>query len=550
MKSFLSIKFLTVVIGLIVTLSSAVMWGEGEDVTEKSYEECMPTCMKEYKEKCAVDFKNDAGGRSTCESRARSECEATTCGGAEKLSAIKNRCNTAFKAYADTAPKSQQACAAFTGNEEDKTCSSRIRSCREKIKNLTNPFDVDADDTSSSGGLSIIKDIALQQVYSKAGIDPTTINQTGTKCVKSIDSKQARQDKKEKDREKKELEKDIKKEYDEIAKLKEKEREKQDEIKKKVQDLEEQNKKDAADKNVKIREQIANISKNTVEVGKRLRGYVAAITQEEQKRAKANFDYQTAMLELATSKINQKCKSEFESLKGAIAGAQANDPSATTAEQKQLTAYVLACKKKGVSCNGELTEMLKTTKKACFEKANTQKNSMNLNHSQNLKNAQDRIDELKKTIEDEKTRLAQDQENMKKIQDENTQSLTDAEKAKFDKLTNLNQELQNFATSTLEKTQLAQAQIKKINEDIAKLALATNLDAQTNYDDAVEAIDKSEVARVAAEKDCGCDADPVKIPKGLRATCSTLLKNAVSLDEEEQKAIDAKKKKIKDATKN
>ena len=528
MKTISVIKFFTVV-SLIV--GSQVVSAEGKG--------CLAKCKySKYESDSQCADKKDAE-KVACINGLVSECKDSCANELDSSS----RCKDALKSYSEVAPKSKMACNAFSGrdSEDENKCYQKISSCRDRINGLMDPFG-STDGSTSSNGLDMIKDMALQKIASKSGVDISRLNQSSTSCVKSIDSKQARQDQKDKDKEKKELEKEIKKEYDEMAKLAEKQREKQDDIKKKTNELEAENKKDAANKDVKIREQLAQISKNTVDVGKRLRSYSAAITQEQQKLAKENFDYQTAMLELTDDKINQKCKSEFDALKAALVNSKVNDPQLTSPEQKQLAALAANYRAKGISGTGELKAMLLSTKAACFQKATTARNAQGLNHSQNVKNAQDRIAELNNTMADEKTRLAQDQDNMKKIQDENASSKTDAEKEKLDKLNTLNVEMQNFITSTQEKTQIAQAQVKKLNEDIQKLSLKTKIEVQANFDDAMEAIDKAETARVTATKDCGCDGDPDSWEPSMKETCTMLYKNAVASDDAQDKVFSKKAK--------
>ena len=101
-----------------------------------------------------------------------------------------------------------------------RTC---VRACSKKIDSVGQPYSADeSDETDPKSGASAIKDFALQSIYKSVGLSNVTgISEGSGGCVKSLDRKAMAQDKREKDRERKEMLDKIKTQKDEITKYKE-----------------------------------------------------------------------------------------------------------------------------------------------------------------------------------------------------------------------------------------------------------------------------------------------------------------------------------------
>ncbi len=555
MKAFSLIKVLTVVSMILFTHA-----GWGADVKYSSIEDCIKRISASCDDNEALEFRNlqkstnDKGittetyslsagaAKKECVNNKKEQlCGALNLSGKDDVKQVADSCNTAYDKYSEVATKGNEACSAFEKTETGKSCKSKVDACANKINALTQPYSPDesTDPENPQSGVGALESIALQGVYQKLGLQGQGINGDGSgACVKSIDRKARAQDKKDKDRDRRDLMDKIKKEKDDIVKFKEDLDKETNTVKEKQTELEAENKKSALKKDKEMREEIAKISKNTVDVGKRLRIAATNITKKQQQLANVNFEYQTSMLELTDDKVNQKCKQEFESLKAGIVSSKVGSaPANASPEDKKnyeaLAALAAQYKAKGIRGTGELKTMLLSTRKACFEGANSRRNKNKMVNAQAVKNIQDEIEELKNSMNDEKKNLSLDQENIQKIQAETDKEKSQEETEKLEKLSNLNSKMQNLITSTNAKTQASNEKIQELNSEIQKLSIVDKFEVEDAYSEAEDAIGKSELARKRALSSCSCDTksasdpvcsvlnDPLKSYDGKKTTTKT-----------------------------
>ncbi len=509
MQAYPITKILTVV-GLV--LFTSMGWAAD------TQEVCIAKKARQLKVRCStmtVDKdKNEC--RTSADNDAKDDAECLGLASSSDRKENKQNCTTAFNSFRDVSSKAKEACAAFD-KAGGKSCEEKVSSCAKKIGNIGKAYSQDEpDDSDPESGMSAMKEIAMTSIYQKMGISGTAGGASVTNsCVKSIDRKARATDKKDKDRERKDLLDKIKSQKDDIVKHKEELDKQRNESNEKTAELEEENKKDALDKDKKISEKTEAVAKSTAESGKRMRGYSLAVVQETQKLATANFKYQTDMLELATEKVDQRCMSEFESLKAGIVNSKiaGGVPAGASAEeQKQLAALTgLAAqyKAKGIKGTGELRTMLLSTRKACYERANTARNSKKMEISQVVQTIQGKIDEFKNQMNDEKRNLESDQKSIETLKSQIDKDKQAAENAKLTKLDNLNKKLTNLVNSSAEKSGNAKTKIAELNAEIAKLSVVEKFEVEDAYSEANEAIDKGNATRASAISDCGCDEKEV-----------------------------------------
>lgn len=413
-----------------------------------------------------------------CKQDKLNECKAT-CSDLPSAQDARSECKDAKKAYDDATAKGREACAAFTSEKEkagkEQSCTEKVAACRGAVTGL---FESSDDEEESTGAFEILGGILKRTVLGQS--DPTTPASSAEACVDEPDQakreqaiKEQKAEEKDFRREKKDIEDRIKKEADEQAKLREKEREKQDDIKKKTSEIEADNKKENLKREKSMREQVAQLSKSSVDTAKRIRAFNIAITAERQKMDQERFNLNTAMLELTDEKTTLKCRQQFEALKVAIVDAKPVTASSTE-EQKQQEALAAQFRGKGIKGTAQLKQLLNLTKKACFEAAQTKINQINLTSSQKMQSSADRINELQNSINDENKHVQLDQENIKKIQAETDKEKTTEESEMLKKTSNLNEELLNFSKSTEEKTKISTAQQEKLRKDIEDLVVEHN----------------------------------------------------------------------------
>jgi hypothetical protein len=553
MRAFSLCKVLTVVSLIFFT---SLGWGATKS-KYKSRQECMQrvivSCdseeaLKEYYTNAEVPVPNGKAGEFTikrtgnkkdaaaaCKEVERAKiCDALDLPDKEDIKDSKEKCNTAYESYREASTKENEACAAFdkTGG---KTCKEKSNACRKTLGLTVQPSDGDpAVDDAQTTAVGDFAKLIFNNKFGQTGANTAAGNGA---CVKSIDRKARAQDKKDKDRERKELQNKIKEQKDDLVKFKEELDKQKNENSEKIAELEAENKKESLNKDKKMREDIAKISKNTVEVGKRLRAYATAITKETQTLATVNFDFQTSMLEMTDEKINQRCKQEFESLKAGIVNSKlsAIPPNASADEKKQyesLAALAAQLKSKGAKGTGELKNLLKAAKQACFERAQTSRNKNKLVNSQAVKTIQDKVDEFKNLIADEKKNLDLDQTNIKNIQSETDKEKTQEEAEKMTKLDNLNSKLLNFVNTTTTKENNAKEEIQKLNLEIQNLYLTQTFEVEDAFSEADEAMTKGESARVKAIASCSCGESSTNY-----VVCLQLSKDKKEIDGEGFKVI-------------
>ncbi len=537
MKANLIVKVLTGVVVLFFTSLSL-----GQDTKLKvgtdTKEACELKCSKEAKAVCNSNGSSGAD-YAGCISKATDACSLKeSCENKDSKSDYKDaakKCEDETKDFLEKEGKKDEACSGFTQDKDNEgkqiDCSQKLANCNAQMSGAF------SDDLTNTNGLNFIENLAQQSIANKLIGNSTATAATTTaaagNCIQEFDAKAVRDAEKDMAREKKDLEKDIKKELEEQNKLTKKKREKEDDIKEEVNKLEAENKKALLDKDKKMSEEAAKISKNSIDVGKRLRNFSQAITAESQNLAKANFEFQTAMLELTDEKVTQRCKQEFETLKAGLVNSKGSAaPAGASAEEKkqyeslgQLAAQYRA---KGIKGSGELKSMLLSAKKSCFERAQTNMNKNNMLNSQAIKNSTDRIAEIKSSIDDEKKRLAEDNKSLTDLKAQAEKEKNAEETEKVEKLNNLNSKLSNFAKSTEEEIALSKAQADKLKSDIEALVLKKNFNAKPAMSDAKRAIKSYETARAKVTKDCCADA---KATKG-DALCSRIKLDKSKFDKE------------------
>jgi hypothetical protein len=476
---------------------------------------------------CKVDFKNSEY-QSYCEKKRKAYIDNKA---KEDAKEAKSSCAAAFKDYTDASTKATDACQAFDRTRRsNESCKSKVDACAAKIASFSQPFNT-MDPTENENGVEALQEIATAKIYQSLG---QQTNASGFlagqgSCVKATDKTFARQEKKDKDRERKDLKEKIKTLNDDITKYKEDIDKQRNEVNEELAKIEAENKKQMLDKDKKSQEETAKLSKSSVEVGKRLRSLALSSTKEMQNLANINFEYQSAMLELTDDKISQKCTQEFESLKaGLVNSKMANiPPNASADEKKQYDALaVLAAqfKAKGIKGTGEMRTMLLNARKACFERSNTSRNKNKLINSQAVKNSQDKLDEIKNSMADENKNVALDQDNLKKLQEQTDKEKSADEAEKQTKIENLNKKLAALIKTTEERTKTTNDRIKELNAEIAKLTLVEIADVKANYSDATTAINKGEEQQSAAWDACGCSDKAIY--KVNERQCGRLKKNA------------------------
>lgn len=485
-----------------------------------------------------------------------SQSESTNCAGYENASQCttwqteaKNKkakednkelvgnCRTAFDSYSDLAAKEKTACEAFTSSGT--TCKQKLSSCKSIIGGLATGSGEGEDGTQppETSGMGAMLGVANLAINQKLGISSGTNGIAG--CVSSIDREAMARKAQEIAQKRQELADKIKQQKDDIVKYKEEINKERNEANEKTAEIEAQNTKDKLDRDKKTSEKSAELSKSAIEVGKRMRGYSLAVTKELQNLANANFEYETAMLELSDEKISQKCSQEFESLKAGLVNSRlAGAPSGASAEeQKQyaaLAALAAQYKAKGIRGTGELKAMLISAKKACYERANTSRNKNKMVNSQTVKNIQDKVDEYKNLMVDEKKNVAADQETLKTLKEQAEKDGNAAETEKLTKLQNLNSKLTDLATTTAEKTKAAEDKIKELTAEIQDLTVTKNFEVKGNFEAASEAITKGVAAQAKAYSSCNCGATPVPASAatggGTAEMCSILAKDKKDYD--------------------
>ena len=529
-------KILTVV-GLV--LFTSLSWGQ------ETQQVCIANKARQLKKENKCSDKTDDVQKKACRENADEEAKSDTICAAlltsEERKEIKRDCSTAFDSYKEVSSKAKEACNAFD-KAGGSSCDAKVKSCSKKIDNVGKPFSSDeAGDENGESGASAMKDIAMASIFKNMGISNTAGGSSvANACVKSIDRKARAQDKKDKDRERKDLLDKIKAQKDDIEKQKEDLDKQRNESSEKTAELEAENKKDILDKDKKISEKTQDISKAVAEAGKRMRGYSLAVVQETQKLATTNFEFQTAMLELAFDKVDQKCKSEFDSLKAGIVNSKVSGgaPAGASPDQQKeyaaLSALAAQYKAKGIRGTGELRAMLLSARKACYERANTARNKNKMANAQSVQTIQGKIDEYKNMMNDEKKGLEDTQKNIETMKGQIDKEKQADEAAKLTKLDNLNKKLTNQVDSTNRKVENANTKIKELNAEIAKQSIVEKFEVEDAYSEAEEAIDKGNLTRGRALSQCNCENKP-----STDQTCSIL--------NEDKQLYDGKK--VKSATK-
>lgn len=541
MKANLTTKILTGVV--IVFFSCLSMGAEATPNRQQCNQKCDTESKSVCGEKPGSDAKpDDINKFNQCVRDAKQSCvERDGCAELDSARDIKQACEAAMDKYADAGAKSNEACAAFD-KEGGKTCKEKANACDKKIKSLNSPFSLSSnteDPDANDNGFAALKQIAMTSIMQKMGTAGNNMNGSlaayGGACVKSIDRKARAQEKKDKDRERKELMEKIKTQKEKITEYKSDLDKERDENQEKVAELDDENKKDALEKDKKISDEVAKASKETVEIGKRIRAYSLAVTKEMQNLASTNFEYQSAMLELSDDKINQKCRQEFESLKAGLVSATLSSapPGASAEEQKQyaaLSALAAQYKAKGIQGSGEMKNMLISARKACYERANTSRNKNRMVNAQAVKNIQDKIDEIKKSMKDEQNAIATNQKNLEIFKTQTKNEKKQGDDAKMAKLDNLSKKLSAQIERTDEKTNDAKTRIEELTAEINNLAMVQNFEVEDAYSEAVEAINKGKTARNRAYEACNCEAQEGKGKKS--DSCTQLAEDKAAYGKE------------------
>lgn len=521
MKAFPIIKVLT---GVTVLFFTCLSLGAGEK--QETFENCVikvknsPNTVKACKESLAADS-SDGKFTSSDLSRCLESKASDECAGLKTKTEIKDEkssCEQAFDKYSDLAAKEKEACSAFD-KAGGSNCKSKVDSCNKKIGSLSNPFgSTSGEETEGKeNGYGALTEIAgvysqIESMKMQNSGSTTSIASGGGACVKSIDRKARAQEKKDKDRERKDLLDKIKQQKDDILKFKEDLDEERDKNSKEINEIEAENKKEVLAKEKSVSEETSKVSKQLVDIGKQIRARNLAITKKMQELARANFEYQNQMLALSNEKVNMKCKQEFEQLKAGLINSKVSAPPGGSAEeQKQyaaLSALAAQYKARGIRGSGEMKALLIATRKACYESADTSRNQAKLANSQTVKNIQDSIEEEKTNMKEDRNAITQAQKDLEtlKTQIDKEKQAADAEKGA--KLEALSKKLYNQIENSQNKTTVANQKIQELTGEINKLVLVENFEVEDAYSEATEAIEKGRTARARALETCNCSANP------------------------------------------
>lgn len=521
MSAYPSTKFLTAVVILLFT---SLSWGQETTAKYKNKEDCIAdqeneTANIEKCKKASADKASEGKFNATEVDRCVSQLALKICQPFQSKSDIneaKTKCQSAFEKYSEAQAKSKDACDAFESGSTAAECKVKVSSCGKKIKNLSKPFSMTGgetpEDPDPNSGYAALRDVALTQVYSKMGIanNSNTLSQTGGACVKSIDRKDIAQQKKDKDRERRDLSDKIEQQKKDILKITEELNKEKNENAEEIARLEAENKKDNLSKDKSMREETSKISKDTVNVGTRLRGLSSKITKQMQQLAQVNFTFQSQMLQLTDKKVADRCKQQMTILQAGMVNqkmGQLGGADATPEQKKQLESYAIMAaqfKANGIKGSGELRNMLISARKDCFEQADTERNQKKLANSQAVETLQADIEETKNQMNDEKKNLSLSQENIKKLQEETGKEKNAAESEKLTKLENLSKKLSDQIANTNKKIEVANAKIQELTNEINNAMMTQNFEVESNFSEATNAIEKGDLARTKAIGSCNC----------------------------------------------
>lgn len=514
MKVFPIIKVLTGVTVLFFTCLSL-----GAD-KEESFEACVDRMQSEQsvvdscKQKSGSDSsdgKFSAADIDRCiESTAKKKCAGKRT--KSEIKDDKNSCEQAFEKYSDLSTKEKEACAAFD-KSGGSSCKAKADACNKKISSLSNPYQTvkgeDGETESKTNGYGALTEIA--QVWATIETKNPNQSQTGSiasgggACVKSIDRKARSQDKKDKDRERKELLDKITKQKDAILELQEELNKERAKNTKEINEINAENKKDVNGKDKELNEKLSSVTKQIADINIGLRSRSTAITKKMQKLAEVNFTYQSAMMELSDSNVKSDCENAFNNLKAAIV-AKGDLPGLSAEEKAKVSAMV--AQSKGIRGSGNLKRFLVTTRQKCYDSANMKRNATKLKNSQDVKNLQDEIDEEKNRMKDDKESISRAQKDLETARSQIDKEKQAAEAEKGDKLDALSKELANHVANIENKIAVASQKIQELTAEINKLVLVENFEVEDAYSEATEAIEKGKTSRARALETCDCKNQP------------------------------------------
>lgn len=484
-------------------------------------EECILLCNEKF---------SSSGDQNASE---LSDCKSKICSIKPSSGVLSQKCSSAYQKYTELASKEKIACGAFDKASTGSGCIDKVNSCRKKMTSLFTPIEKDTPEETAQSGADQMHEVVMTSLKTAIRANTakgkdTTIAGTAS-CIKSIDKNANKQQRKDKKTEEKELKSRRDKLKDDTLALSKEIDSEKEKNKKETAEIEAEFKKEMLSKDTKIREGTANAAKASLETSKRIRGYSTALSQELQKLATINFEFQAKMLPFSDDKIKKKCQQSFETAKASVVSSATATPPGPNATPEQLKNYESSLaianmyKSKGIKGSGDLKKILLQTKKDCLTDANTEKNRLQMTNAQTVKAVQDKVEELNSMISDEKKNIALEDQNIKKIQDEIGTEKSNAEKDKLTRLQNISDKEAAFIKNINDKIKELTARKLKIDEDIQNLSLVEAADVEESFNDAETAIESSRLARLNTLDNCSCDSETAQKPNyEFKNICNTL----------------------------
>jgi len=520
MNSFSLAKFFTVVS---VVVFSGLNHANAQSTSNSG-------ALSESGEKAYLGCISDANSNPACQSDPDSKscktlldrCEA----GRKSLSGTNNGCAPAMKEWRDKASKGQRACSAFDSSL-GKTCEQKMAACEKKKNGTFGGDNEDVDQTTQY----------LQQiVMGSIGTSSTDIANDalngGKACVKQYSAKTKKEEEKEFNKEKRDLTDKVNKKIEEITKQNEELKKKQTSIQKDIDEIQAKAKTEKNDRDVKLRKSTEEYTKSTLDSAKKLRAMDDEIFNLNQQVAKANYNFQKNLLALTDDKITAQCKQQVLSVRAALLSSGTPSSGSTSADSKQLEA-LRAQMGTGAKGTANLNAYLKQIKDACFLESDTKRKDLQQQNSQAIDSLNKQLKNRQDDIAEEKKRLQVDKQSSEAAKSESDTAQTAADKERTDKLNTLNKELTDFQDTVNEKIKNAKKEQAELQKEIEDLTLKKNFDVEPAYDDAADAINEAENARVSAVQACQCNDssdDSSSDSKTVSDNCTMLAKQALDYD--------------------
>lgn len=389
--------------------------------------------------------------------------------------------------------------------DDSLNCKKRVFQCREQINSISSGSQID-DPNSVDNILKTVMAVkdpeGLQEYEKVAGANQQNDQSMSIQdCAESFSNKDVDQKVKDYKQEKQRLKEKLSKLSEDYNKEMEKQNEKNAEITKKIEELQSKSKEKNRESDAKLREKNTENQKNSINYAKQARDINNKIIAKQVQLKKMQFDNANKMLSETTDKINMQCQAVLNKAQECLV----KSIKTKGAISEDCKSFPVLTKKRGAGATTELKNKMKFINEQCYQEADTSKKNAAYAYQEavsqanrEIQNMQQDLQDLQNNINIEANNSSSIQQEAKREQDENAQSVAL-------QTANFNNELNNALLRSRQRQQTLNEETKQLEDEIKQLDFEQKTGTSSKIKAIEDVITDYEQTRDITNDSCGCN---------------------------------------------